>query len=90
LLFAASTIPPFPRFYLFFNDLKKRPEGGGRKAIKRLGKAMREALKLPPYVFQALVGIMLGDDNIQQRSLTSNARLFFSQTAKEEKREYFY
>lgn len=56
---------------------------------KRLSKSDRALLTLPEYVFEALVGIMLGDGHINQRSLTSNARFIFGQSGKEAKRAYF-
>ena len=56
---------------------------------KRLSKSDRALLTLPKNIFEALVGIMLGDGHINQRSLTSNARFIFGQSGKEAKRAYF-
>jgi hypothetical protein len=54
----------------------------------RLSKKERETIILSDYTAQALVGIMLGDGHIQQRSVTSNSRFIFGQTAVKHK-DYF-
>lgn len=56
---------------------------------KRLSKSDRALLTLPKYAFEALIGIMLGDGHINQRSLTGNARFLYGQSGKEAKRAYF-
>ena len=51
------------------------------KGIKRLTKAERAEVELPEETKDVLVGILLGDGHIVQRSSTGNCRLVFAQTA---------
>ncbi len=55
----------------------------------RLSKYRRGLIKIPPFHQEVLVGILLGDGWLQKRSENQNARFGFSQSSKEEKREYF-
>ena len=59
------------------------------KNIKRLTAKERKLLHFNQEVSEALVGILLSDGHIAQRSPTSNSRFQFTQTGKLEKREYF-
>jgi hypothetical protein len=54
----------------------------------RLSKKEREVIILSDNTAQALVGIMLGDGHIQQRSLTGNSRFLFTQTTIKHKNYY--
>jgi hypothetical protein len=47
----------------------------------RLSKKEREIIILSDYIAQALVGLILGDGHLQQRSATGNSRFIFAQTA---------
>lgn len=58
------------------------------KSKIRLSKKEREVIILSDNTAQALVGIMLGDGHIQQRSLTGNSRFLFTQTAIKHKDYY--
>ena len=58
------------------------------KGIKRLSKAERAEIFLPEEIKKILIGILLGDGHIVRRSITSNSRLVYAQTAIEH-REYF-
>jgi hypothetical protein len=59
------------------------------KGIKRLNQREKAAISIPDNVGEALIGIMLSDGHIQQRTLSSNPRFIFSQSGKMEKRPYF-
>lgn len=61
-------------------------EDGSTKGIKRLSSAERANISIPEETKEVLVGILLGDAHIVQRSSTSNSRLVYSQTAH---KEYF-
>lgn len=54
----------------------------------RLSKKERETIILSDSTAQALVGIMLGDGHIQQRSGAASGRFLFAQTALKHKDEY--
>jgi LAGLIDADG DNA endonuclease family len=58
------------------------------KGIIRLSSVERTLITLPEDVKDVLVGILLGDAHIVKRSLTSNSRLVYAQTAELHK-EYF-
>lgn len=59
------------------------------KGIERLSLSERALIKLPLETKEILVGILLGDAHIVQRSSTGNSRLVYAQTAVAHK-EYFY
>jgi len=59
------------------------------KNIKRLNSIERNEINLPDNINNALVGILLSDDHLQRRSLSSNVRFIFCQSGKIEKRPYF-
>jgi hypothetical protein len=59
------------------------------KGIQRLSSSERALIKLPDELKEILVGILLGDAHIVQRSSTANSRLVYAQTAVAHK-EYFY
>lgn len=59
------------------------------KGIERLSLYERALIKLPLETKEILVGILLGDAHIVQRSSTGNSRLVYAQTAVAHK-EYFY
>jgi len=58
------------------------------KSKKRLSKKERETIILSDNTAQVLVGIILGDGHIQQRSVTGNSRFLFVQTAIKHKDYY--
>lgn len=58
------------------------------KGITRLSSAERALITIPNDLKDVLVGILLGDAHIARRSLTSNSRLVYAQTAIAHK-EYF-
>ena len=58
------------------------------KDKKRISKKERETIILSDSTAQALVGIILGDGHIQQRSVTGNSRFIFIQTAIKHKDYY--
>jgi hypothetical protein len=58
------------------------------KGKKRLSKKERETIILSDITAQVLVGIMLGDGHIQQRSVTGNSRFLFTQTSVKHKNYY--
>lgn len=57
--------------------------------VTRLNQSARKLIALPQEVFDALIGLMLSDLHAARRSPTSNARLFFAQSGKPEKSEFF-
>ena len=57
------------------------------KNIKRLSKQDRKLIHLSDIEIQILIGILLGDGHIEQRTLTSNSRLMYTQSNKHS--EYF-
>lgn len=57
---------------------------------KRLTKIERQAINMPEYQGQALIGLLLGDGWLSMRSLASNARFGFAQSGKVEKLDYFW
>jgi LAGLIDADG DNA endonuclease family len=59
------------------------------KGVKRLSKDERISIFLPENVEEVLTGILLSDGHLQQRSVSSNARLIFNQSGKVDKRPYF-
>lgn len=59
------------------------------KGIKRLSSAERALVTIPSEIKDILVGILLGDAHISQRSVTGNCRLHYAQTATKHK-QYFY
>jgi LAGLIDADG DNA endonuclease family len=58
------------------------------KGVKRLSSSERTLIILPDKVKEILVGILLGDAHIVQRSSITNSRLVYAQTAVTHK-EYF-
>lgn len=59
------------------------------KGVKRLSRDERTSIFLPENVEEVLIGILLSDGHLQQRSVSSNARLIFNQSGKVNKRPYF-
>jgi hypothetical protein len=58
------------------------------KGKKRLSKKERETVILSDITTQVLVGIILGDGHIQQRSVTGNSRFLFTQTSVKHRNYY--
>lgn len=54
-----------------------------------MSKNERFSIFLPESVEEILTGILLSDGHLQQRSVSSNARLIFNQSGKANKRPYF-
>lgn len=57
------------------------------RSIKRLSLSERKLVVMPNEIKDVLVGILLGDGHINQRSSTGNSRFIFGQTSKH--KEYF-
>jgi len=60
------------------------------KGVKRLSISERASIKLPDETKEILVGILLGDAHIVQRSSTSNSRLVYTQTVVKHKKYFDY
>lgn len=54
-----------------------------------MSKGERTSIYLPDNVEEILTGILLSDGHLQQRTVSSNARLIFNQSGKVNKRPYF-
>jgi hypothetical protein len=66
---------------LFINISVKGIKFLSTKGIKRLSSARRKSISLPEQTKDILIGILLGDAHIVQRSLTGNSRLVYAQTS---------
>ena len=60
------------------------------KGIKRLSSSERTLIEFPDEVKEILVGILLGDAHIVQRTSTANSRLVYAQTAIAHKQYFDY